>query len=506
MAQNIYRIILVSSALALSACSQAFHASTDAVATRVADQVGCADLKSALWTELYSLADDPKGYPTVDEMRAALRSKLEKRMSDRSVADRLASEASGLYGLVVESATRESSGDIRRVISKLVALELGDEHTVDLASAQISLKQSFASIDSLVTEASVQCSNPPPTGSGTPPPGAGPTPAPTPMRDSPSEGAMLDAWKDRMPAAVYGAWKTMSVAYQSCDAVALGALMDATPDVLGIYVNPNKHSSSGGKWREIDDLTLFLKTQPYLHVYRKPDPSCFDVQTRPLIYDFGGKPAYSGSITSDLDLFSENGTGATNQLGIDCSGFVTTSILTAGLKLSSKDPQRPQFVSEIPARNFMNPDGDMKKLDCFDYLRVGDTVGIQPGDILASAGHVVMIDTVGRDPFGVARFQNKADCKASNIDPARFDFTIAHSGSAKNGIGISRMKASDYFNDGGDMSDALREYGTAACKAKFGEASAPKPSGAHIVRHLNTAKCMDRQVALRKSSCLASCR
>jgi hypothetical protein len=123
-----------------------------------------------------------------------------------------------------------------------------------------------------------------------------------------------------------------------------------------------------------------------------------------------------------------------------------------------------------------NSKGD--RLDCFD--RISSSGGIRAGDLLVVSGlHVVMIDTVGRDPFGIAEmiegenawnWTHPADqaafkairsgtSKQSNterlaflnriatqlctdeLDPARFKVTIIHSSPHGNGVGIQREKA-----------------------------------------------------------------
>lgn len=388
-------------------------------------------------------------------------------------------------------------------------MELGSEETPEKTQIQKTLSESLEKVGRLAKSAALACE--PGAGGGdsgsggdagapgVPVPSA--TPAPPQFSD---DGVMLETWKSEVVPPVFGAWKTMATAYQSCDAVshaALGPLSE--PDVEGISVKGTP-TASGGKWRYVSDLARFLKSQPFLKSYREPDPSCFDVEKRPLIYDFGGKPVSTSAADSAMDMFTESSMGATDQLGIDCSGFVTASYLTAGLKMSTTAAHRAVQSGAIPARYYMNLESS--KLTCFAYAKMVDARGIRPGDVLASSGHVVMIDRVGDDPFGLVRLTSKSQCTAANISPSRYDFTIIHSSAVMGGIGISRMKGKEYFSDGSEMSTAIRAYALAACKAKFGEVTTPKPSTATIVRHSGRPECLDKSIELKRSACLKSCR
>jgi hypothetical protein len=135
--------------------------------------------------------------------------------------------------------------------------------------------------------------------------------------------------------------------------------------------------------------------------------------------------------------------------------------------------------------------------------KAGDS--LRNGDILASTGHIVMIESVGSDPFGIERLQKVSDCRTENISHKNFDFAMLHSSPTKGGVGINRSKAADYLDESSAMRSALVDYAIAACKAKFGQPSTVKPSTARLVRHKMTAECMDKPVPLEGESCVQRC-
>jgi hypothetical protein len=113
---------------------------------------------------------------------------------------------------------------------------------------------------------------------------------------------------------------------------------------------------------------------------------------------------------------------------------------------------------------WMNPQAN--GLTCFDYAKFTKAQSLHPGDVLASHGHVILIESVGADPFGIASFTAESDCTAANMSVARFDFTILQSSNVKNGIGIDRIRAADYLAAGGDMAEAMVLHAVSACLAK----------------------------------------
>jgi hypothetical protein len=500
----------------LSACSPDFHPAAEKLADRAASGIGCGDLKAQLWTELYQIAELNASFPSRSEVERKLGEKLLARglrASEEAKVRELASKFAALYeGIVREteqaSKTNDKPAEQTHAVTlarALAVLELGDESTPEKVVLQKSVGETLPAIHALAKDLEIACE---PPGGGD---GGGTEPQPTPGTGGGGsqpgvvsvEGAMLDGWKSTKSKSVYGLYKTVATSYQSCTAVDLPAFDSRTPDVEGV-VEPSSHPPSAGRWRVVGDLNAFLRTNPYYKNYREPDTSCFDIEKNPLIYDFGGKPK---PVTAEnaLDLFADAGYGST-ALGVDCSGFVVTAHLVGGLKVKSDAPARPGFVMEIAARMIKDPQSSSGKFDCLKHVDVTSSSSIKAGDMIASEGHVVMVDSVGPDPFGINNIASAAQCTSANVSASRFNFTIMHSSPTKGAIGIYRVKASSYFPGQSDMRTALEAYAVGACKARFGIASSPRSTAASLIRHSGDAKCIDaKPVALRRSSCLKSC-
>jgi hypothetical protein len=130
---------------------------------------------------------------------------------------------------------------------------------------------------------------------------------------------------------------------------------------------------------------------------------------------------------------------------------------------------------------------------------------LSPGDIAAVSGHVVIIDSVGSDPFGLARAKNISQCSTLNSDG--FNFVIIQSSPSKNGIGINKYMAADYLVDEvGTIKSGFETYAQEACKAKFQKKDIlMKATGFQMVRHLQTSSCMDRPISLVGQDCALKC-
>ncbi len=312
-------------------------------------------------------------------------------------------------------------------------------------------------------------------------------------------GTLFSLWQMMEPATVYGARKAFATAYQSCDVTRLPALSKATPDVAGIKVI-GMYPDGIGKRRVVGDLQKLLKTDPYLSANHPGFNTCFDVEKSPLIYNYGGKP---NSEAGTLNFFLHGGTGTTT-LGVDCSGFVYTAMAAAGLKLKSSGHLKAYDVAAVPARAFQNPAAN--HLDCLNLATFTDQENLIAGDILASSGHVVIIDTVGDDPFGIAAITNEKDCVTAHINPARFDFAILQSSPTKGGIGIDRIRAADYLTEEPAMLKAMIQNAVSACLAKTRHQTVESHSSqASLIRHSTAASCQDAAIKLNHEECVALC-
>jgi|GEM_PF-5394952 len=305
-----------------------------------------------------------------------------------------------------------------------------------------------------------------------------------------------------------GARRTMALAYGSCEVLKLKTRSNLIPDrISGTF-----KSFSGGADYNFNGVQIpagveqVRKTHPYLRALQKEDcsnsrecspaglklpvqgvdPSCkkmvCDAWLWPSMYQYGGKAGTGEAVYHEVftrksydSKTKKTTTRKYSVSGLDCSYFVFQAMQRAGLKFSASQQnfyRSTTYLSTLGARG-----AGGKREDCFD--RINSAEGIRPGDLLVASGvHVAMVDTVGRDPFGIARmiegeaawnwsspaqqsmfgeiragtskvpaaaehsFLNKlAGQLCADLDPARFRITIIHSSPNGNGVGIQREEA-----------------------------------------------------------------
>lgn len=145
-------------------------------------------------------------------------------------------------------------------------------------------------------------------------------------------------------------------------------------------------------------------------------------------------------------------------------------------------------------------------LTCLEHVKFKRDDTLKAGDIISIRGHVIMVEDVGPDPFGINKIDSESACKLSNISVKNFQFTLFQSSPSKGSIGINRMPANHYLTDSGTMGAGLREHAVNACKARFSSGTiASKSSKTSIVRHKGTPECRDTALSLVKEDCLGSC-
>lgn len=316
---------------------------------------------------------------------------------------------------------------------------------------------------------------------------------------------MLETWKTAYALPVYGGMRTIATIYQSCEAGTRGPIGAETPNAQGIKLVGQHPSGNGGR-RQIQNLKALLATQPYIGnlTYKRPLPTCHDIQATPPIYDFGGKPFTSASNEKVMNFFKNAGTGS-RELGIDCSGFVVSAYAAVGLKLKKETALKASLVNGVSSTMLMQP--QKNGLTCLDHASFNAKSNLKPGDMIAIAGHVVMVADVGKDPFGIDGFTSASQCKAANLSSSKFNFSIFQSDPSKGAIGVNRMRASYYLASSGTMERGLIDHAINACKAKFqSTAIISKSSKASVIRHAGTSACVDAvPVQLAKEECLSSC-
>lgn len=492
------RLFFVLAVLGVSgavSCGRFSSPNSTTLAEQTDQTIGCAKLfEDEFWNSLYGFALAREKFADRGEMVRALRIAFEKgRLRDLNKKDReiVINAVADLYELLSDRALQDLKIDKNspeKILEALTNLEMGDRESSEKIELQNKIRAKFDEIESVTAQLSV---------SSCPPPSAEPTPPQTEAL------TLVDHWKQTRHPVVSGALKALANSYQSCDAGIASPLSDSTADIQGITVT-GLHPDGVGNKRLITDLDALIRSHPYLYGYVRPSGSCHEVLKDPMIYDYGGKPYATNATDSELDFFTNAGSG-TNALGIDCSGYVYSALATSGLKLKKSGRLKAINVMGVPARMYMSPQAN--GLTCLDFVAFSRSRGLQPGDILASTGHVLIIGDVGPDPFGISHITTEAGCKTENIDISKFDFTILHSAPVKGAIGISHMDGAHYFAAGGAMATAMVQHAVNACLAKVRNSSiVSRSSSASLIRHLGTAECRDQTIRLSREECLASCR
>lgn len=492
--------------LLVSGCSNSFSPLGLLIAEKVDETLGCRNFEDQLWTSFSAYIEEHGEPPQASAIKSTFdrsmkQSKRLKLLNEKSQArvSQLASDLAGVIalrndGIVNQKTAAALSKEESREywLERVAQLEIGDRTTdeksqdVDRVRAIILEMSEHAKSGGDQLQAS--CVSP------TPPP-----PEPQPPTTATN---LFDQWKNSETAPVYGGMKTLAVAYQSCEAATHEPLGPETSNVEGIEV-VGRHSSGTGNVREIRDLKRMIASHPYLSDYKRPLPHCHDVIKAPPIYDYGGKPYTTSSNEKLLDLFRNAGSGS-KELGIDCSGFVYSAYAVAGLKLKRESSLKASLVRGVSSSMMAEP--EKNGLTCLEHVKFKRDDTLKAGDIISIRGHVIMVEDVGPDPFGINKIDSESACKLSNISVKNFQFTLFQSSPSKGSIGINRMPANHYLTDSGTMGAGLREHAVNACKARFSSGTiASKSSKTSIVRHKGTPECRDTALSLVKEDCLGSC-
>lgn len=296
-----------------------------------------------------------------------------------------------------------------------------------------------------------------------------------------------------------GARKIMSIAYQSCEATKLSVLDRQSSNMQGVSIIGN-HVDKVGKVRKISNLNQVQMTHPYLRIQNK-EMGCFPVMNQPLIYDYGGKPSYQSASGNEINLFKNAGSGGA-ALGIDCSALVVASLGIEGLRLNPNEDMTARNTAAFgTATLIQSPD----YFSCLDYVNIGaQQKPLIEGDIVTVPGHVVIVDEVGSDPFGVSGITSTNACNQLTIE--RFDFRIIHSSPAWGSVGISRVEARDYLKSASKMRAGLLKYAKNHCVAQIkNQVIKPRYSDISVVRHKKTSECLGRELKISGQECVKSC-
>ncbi len=308
--------------------------------------------------------------------------------------------------------------------------------------------------------------------------------------------------KNSLHPIVYGARKVMATAYQSCEVLSLDLV---SPENYNGVEGVSKTSQSGKTVRSISSLESLNSTHYYWRSSYPSSKKCLDLSKNPLIYDYGGKPSIETRFYPTINLFKNAGSGS-RALGLDCSGFVLSSLASAGLRVQENKPIGPFQISGISSWNFLDHATKFQqRLSCFRKVHAGypDPI-ILPGDIIASKGHVLIVDEISDDdPLGLFKIKSSSQCHYSKISPNNFHFSVIQSSSSFNGIGINRMHIQNTNNP--PLINGLKRLASHLCYKKFKKQIPNNDLGISILRHLQNSKCTESEMYIKGQECLSSC-
>jgi len=502
----------------MTACApQGYEAAND-IASQTVQDIACKDkeLETKLWDGLKSYLIEQKTIPSADTMKQAFHDQVERLAAENPQLtsqdrERLKKDLDSLVTTLLEEAPQgERVETPEQLLILLSAMDVGDRTTVFRRYMQDKVRGDFSRLQKTVQSFELNCpssdsgnnstaGNPPAntdTDSGNS--GSVPVVPQEPNRDY--EYHKAQALSNGVPLSAFGGRWAFATAYQSCQSVQLPSMDSHTPDVQGISI-VGKHSDGVGSKRMIASLSKVQSTHYYIRDMNSYGEGCFNVRQNPLIYDYGGKPYATTATDSPIDLFKNNGDG-TSVLGIDCSGYVFTSMATAGLRLKAGRALKASDSWAWGSSSYVEPQDN--GLTCLNKISVSPASTMKAGDIVAVYGHVLLIDKVGTDPFGVASAKTESDC--SKITSDRFDFVVAQSAPSKGGIGINYYHARDYLPTSSKMKTGLERYAYYTCMAKVtGKTYTPNVGTLSVVRHKGTPECMAPRVKMARESCIQSC-
>ena len=282
----------------------------------------------------------------------------------------------------------------------------------------------------------------------------------------------------------------------------MDAMTADTPDLQGIRITGVAHD--GGDIRKITDLGDFIDSHYYYQGYNV-QKQCRDTREQPIIYNYGGRPdaiAIQGD-TYVLSLFKmEPGTGDSREPGIDCSGYVATSMAAGGVRLRAGEDISADDILGINTYQFM--EADLHGYNCLAKASMGMSGTLRAGDIVVMPGHMVIVDTVGDDPLSVNKVTDEDDC--DNIKSEDFDFVMIQSSSIKNGIGLNRYKGADLLQEIDNFRLGLVSMAKQACHAKFTQKNLkPYYPKLNVLRVREARACLQDSISLVGQRCVEHC-
>ncbi len=476
MLQKIFLITLV---LGLAACESGTQIKASSLVAESLASSSCPNFKSQLYDELFSWTDEDADFkmPSSDELEAELKSKISNsQIIDVTLKTKYIDSIISIYKIFAAQPD-VAANDFKKFLAHL---ETQDQSEYKYKSALANLDQLVNQTREVSKDIGLECV----------------VKNEVPPEEKPSEDSKTEL---QLHPIVYGGFKTMAVAYQSCEAARSPALTSEDQDLEGIAI-VGKHETGRGNKREVSNLNLVQQTHAYLANHNSGG-QCQSTFKTPLIYDFGGKPYSKSEADSPLDYFRNHGTGS-KELGTDCSGYVFSALATAGLKLHPKVELKARGVLSYNARRFLDP--IKGGTACFRKLQSHKSENIQNGDLVVTAGHIFIVDQANSHPLGVDTTASQRDC--NDITEDDFNFEVLQSSPSKGALGINRMKATDYLKSSKTMRLELIRYAQHLCMSKFNSTQALDQPKLSVVRHKQTPECLSsKKIKLSKESCVKAC-
>ena len=449
---------------------------------RILKRTGCQDFPSYVWNYIYKIASiedgPPPPYHTVKEkIVQRIQNLMKDHPADKKDINNFALRFVEIYALVTEF--MEQYGETA-LTDTLVQFEYGIESGNHPAWTR-RLKAVFAELDNNAKTLNNNCQEE--------------EPLYTPnfnYRDETYGGET-----GQIHPLVYGARKVMATAYQSCSVLDIPA-MPLNQSTKGISIH-SRHSSGVGYKRVISNLNALNRSHYYLrNTQVSQNPQCRNIHQSPLIYDYGGKPSTS---KNSINLFKNAGSGS-RALGVDCSGFVASAMASAGLRLKPRVFIRSVHVKAV--NSWMLKTAHRNQLTCLREQDISAENPLQPGDIIASSHHTVIVDSIGADPLGIKQVQSADQCHSRRINTRQFDFTVMQSSAHNNGTGINKMHIQDSAE--GAIKRGMERVASRACYKMFGKDTHSSIKEVSILRHASEdPACRNREIYMEHEECIKDC-
>ncbi len=462
---------------------------TDPYLKRLLTRVSCDDFKSHIWTHIYITLFDKNPPPSPTLVQREVKSFAQSYLLNKGANSKMIRQFAQNFSRIYEQTLNFFSDKTALTIMEEIALiELMDENDNSLYShpelAQFvnELNDTFDAIQKIISPLNLKCE----------------AVKPINIKET-SFSSLKNPQETKLHPLVYGARKVMVTAYQSCKVLNLPLVHSKTPQVKG--VRQTSVHQGGGINRSIFSLSQIRSSHYYLNkIDIHPSPQCPNIFNNPLIYDFGGKPFVNMYPYPQINLFKNSGSGS-HVLGVDCSGFVMSSLAAAGLRVKRNKPMKGSYISGMSSWMFKDTSNGLSCLK--QVTHSSSSKPIQAGDIIAVSGHIIIVDQVGRNALGIDHLTSISQCTRKSIRPDRFNFSIIQSSSELNAIGINRMHIQHTKND--QLKNGLIDWAVYNCKKKWNSRSLFNSEDIVISRHILTPECRESQMYLFGQECVSDC-